>query len=206
MASAAVLPVHALPGAMDAWEQFYIASMSAHNAIGASGPWARGCALCHVGTATVLTTTRLNAYGNAFRNQMPIPRPSPVTPDMRKQWLKNIEALASVSPAGTSFLTEIQHDTQPGWRAGAANSVYEFISQSTQPAVLISTTATAPSGIIGTLDYLVAPAITSAPPISPTRILSSYVHTFTATGLPAPTFSISSGALPSGSTSTRTER
>ena len=45
-----------------------------------------------------------------------------------------------------------------------------------------------------------APTITNGPPTSPTTVNVPYTFTYTTTGFPKPTFSVSSGALPTGLT------
>lgn len=55
-----------------------------------------------------------------------------------------------------------------------------------------------PSAALSILDNDVPPVITSALPPSFVNINTPYSHTFTATGSPAPTFSVTSGTLPPG--------
>lgn len=51
---------------------------------------------------------------------------------------------------------------------------------------------------VATIVDSLPPAFTSGPPSSPVRTGTSYSHTFTASGNPPPTFSVTAGILPPG--------
>ena len=51
-----------------------------------------------------------------------------------------------------------------------------------------------------TLDINEPPAITNGPPPSPGLVGTAYTFTYTFTGFPTPTFSVTSGSLPTGLT------
>jgi len=116
---------HAFNGILSDFNSRYPGSSSGANA---------SCQLCHG-----QSTSTWNEYGW----------------DVRNNGFASIEGLPSINNnGGTTYLDEINADTQPGWTTGANNNLYNSNG-------LISDTQTPPAGI-GNLD----PAAASQPPVA----------------------------------------
>ena len=77
----------------------------------------------------------------------------------------------------------------------------ETLNLTLTPLTSGATTGTNPNATLTIVDNDVPPTITSALPLSFVNISSGkYTHTFTATGYPSPTFTVTSGTLPTGLT------
>lgn len=131
--------VDANPTIASAWTTRYSASSASYNNA--------GCALCHDKTIPDSLNLRWNGYGRALRLALTQP-----TIDAALASIENGDADGDA--AGASNLAEIQASTQPGWRAGSTNTLYD-----TQNAAVATNVAPA-TGIIGDVD----PAPIAPPP------------------------------------------
>jgi uncharacterized delta-60 repeat protein len=118
---------------------------------------------------------------------------------------------ASGSNITNRYLARLRNDLFVTWAAGDANNKTvslpvvddlldepdETLNLTLVPLNGASVGANA-SATLTIIDSDVPPSITSALPPSVVNVNASYSHTFTATGAPAPTFSVTTGNLPPG--------
>jgi hypothetical protein len=112
------------------WQLRYPTSQSYGNA---------GCALCHESASAA----QWNAYGNAL-NLLLFPTRTAAQIDAALAAVENNDS--DGDPAGATNVQEIQANTQPGWRAGSNNNIYDALG------TVVKTNAAAPSGISGNVD------------------------------------------------------
>jgi uncharacterized delta-60 repeat protein len=121
---------------------------------------------------------------------------------------------ASGSNVTNKYLARLSNDLFVTWPAGDATNKTvklpivddlldepdETVNLAFTPLTGVVTTGTYANATLTITDNDVPPAITSGLPPSLVNLYSStpYNHTFTATGYPAPTFSVTSGTLPPG--------
>jgi len=117
------------------WTSKYSASASYNNA---------GCALCHEQSDT--SGTRWNSYGRALKQAL--------QSNLLNSALTNIESIDSDGDSGgASNKTEIDAGTQPGWRAGSGNSIFDSTLAAVGPTV------SPPATISGSVDPVPPPAL-----------------------------------------------
>ena len=117
------------------WTSKYSASASYNNA---------GCALCHEKSDT--SGTRWNSYGRALKQAL--------QSNLLNSALTNIESIDSDGDSGgASNKTEIDAGTQPGWRAGSGNSIFDSTLAAVGPTV------SPPATISGSVDPVPPPAL-----------------------------------------------
>ena len=117
------------------WTSKYSASASYNNA---------GCALCHEKSDT--SGTRWNSYGRALKQAL--------ESNLLNGALTNIESIDSDGDSGgASNKTEIDAGTQPGWRAGSGNSIFDSTLAAVGPTV------SPPATISGSVDPVPPPAL-----------------------------------------------
>ena len=117
------------------WTSKYSASASYNNA---------GCALCHEKSDT--SGTRWNSYGRALKQAL--------QSNLLNSALTNIESIDSDGDSGgASNKTEIDAGTQPGWRAGSGNSIFDSTLAAVGPTV------SPPATISGNVDPVPPPAL-----------------------------------------------
>ena len=117
------------------WTSKYSASASYNNA---------GCALCHEKSDT--SGTRWNSYGRALKQAL--------QSNLLNSALTNIESINSDGDSGgASNKTEIDAGTQPGWRAGSGNSIFDSTLAAVGPTV------SPPATISGSVDPVPPPAL-----------------------------------------------
>ncbi len=134
---------HAFGSYASSFSSRYPSSQSLTNVTSGAG---NSCQFCHQSSGG---GDPYNAYGWALKGQ--IDGGASITTA-----LQTVESLNSDGdPAGSSNLTEINANTQPGWRTGASNTIY-FANGTTQ------TNQSPPTGILGSMDPLAATPTASA--------------------------------------------
>jgi hypothetical protein len=130
----------AYPSYYNSWKSAYPGSMTGSNVLTGTGA---NCQLCHEQSGGGKT---FNGYGWNLRQE--INKGKSIT-----QAFAAVEALDSdADPAATSNLAEMTGHSQPGWTAGASNTIYNKNGSTTanQPP---------PSGILGSLDPCAGTAV-----------------------------------------------
>ena len=104
-----------------------------------------GCALCHDKTSPdLLPNTRWNSYGRALKQAL-----QQLALDAAMTSIQN--GNADGDAAGASNFAEIQAGTQPGWRAGSSNNLYDTLN------AVVATNVAPPANILGSVDPAPSP-------------------------------------------------